>query len=55
VDTAGPRGGSVRPGTWGALRWLAGPWWLAMLSGLAWLVLAAIVLRLGSTTTPWCS
>jgi hypothetical protein len=50
VDTAGPRG-SGRPGTWGALRRLAGPWWLAVLSGLAWLVLAAIVLRLGSTTT----
>jgi hypothetical protein len=51
VDTAGPRGDNGRPGTRCALRRPAGPWWLAVLSGLAWLVLAAIVLRLGSTTT----
>jgi hypothetical protein len=51
VDTAGPWADGGRPGTWGALRRLVGRWRLAVLSGLAWLVLAAIVLRLGSTTT----
>jgi hypothetical protein len=50
VDAAGPWSGSGRPGTRGALRRLAGPWWLAVLSSLAWLVLAAIVMRLSSAT-----
>jgi ABC-type dipeptide/oligopeptide/nickel transport system permease component len=50
VDAAAPWSGSGRPGTRGAPRRLVGPWWLAVLSSLAWLVLAAIVLRLGSAT-----
>lgn len=34
----------------GSARQLTGPWWLVVLSGLAWLVLGAILLRFASAT-----
>ena len=43
-------GADGQQGTRAAVRSLAGLWWLVVLSGLVWLVVAAIMLRFASAT-----
>src|SRR6516165_9732116 len=43
-DAAEGRTG-IRPSTRAALWRLAGPWWLFLLTGIAWLIIAVMVLR----------
>ena len=43
-DVAQGRTG-IGPGTRAALRRLAGPWWLFLVTGIAWLIIAVMVLR----------
>jgi uncharacterized membrane protein HdeD (DUF308 family) len=48
-DAAEGRTG-IRPGTRAALARLAGPWWIFLLTGIAWLIISVMVLRFNTTS-----